>query len=64
MISATLTGQAKPWREADVSPENQRVLLEAGSWCWYVLRAVHIAVGWVLVCACAALEMIAVAVRK
>jgi hypothetical protein len=62
MISAALTDQTHLSRKADINSENQLELLEAGSWCWYVLRMIHILSVCVLVCTCAVLGILAVAV--
>jgi hypothetical protein len=63
MIGATFTDQTQLLRKADVSPESQREVVEAGSWCRYALRMVHIVSVCVLVCTCAVLGILAVAIR-
>jgi len=64
MISARLTDQTQLSRTAGVSPGSQREVSDPGSWCWYAMRMVHIVSVCVLVCTCAVLGILAVAVRS
>jgi len=62
-ISATFADPTQLSRIVNVSSESQREVMEAGSWCRYALRMIQIVSVCVLVCTCAVIGVLAVALR-